>query len=48
MCRELRVDGELMRLPSGFKAATYQIEIEARVKIISVEMSTSAKELINV
>lgn len=48
MCRELRVDGEFMRLPSGFKAATYQIEIEARVKIISVEMSTSAKELINV
>ena len=48
MCRELRVDGEFMRLPSGFKAATYQVEIEARVKIISIEMSTSAKELINV
>lgn len=48
MCRELRVDGEFMRLPSGFKAATYQVEIEARVRIISVEMSTSAKELINV
>ncbi len=48
MCRELRVDGEFMRLPSGFKAATYQVEIEARVRVISVEMSTSAKELINV
>jgi hypothetical protein len=48
MCRELRVDGEFMRLPSGFKAATYQVEIEARVRIISIEMSTSAKELINV
>lgn len=48
MCRELRVDGEFMRLPSGFKAATYQIEIEARVKVISIETATSAKELINV
>ena len=48
MCRELRTDGELMRLPSGFKAAIYQIEIEARVRITSVEVSSSAKELTNV
>jgi hypothetical protein len=48
MTRELRTDGEFMRLPSGFKASTYQVEIEARVKIISVEMATSAKELLNV
>ena len=48
MCRELRIDGEFMRLPAGFKAATYQVEIEARVKIISAELSTSAKELQNV
>jgi hypothetical protein len=48
MCRELRTDGELMRLPSGFKASNYQVEIEARVRIISIEASTSAKELINV
>lgn len=48
MCRELRTDGEFMRLPSGFKAAAYQIEIEARVRVISVEVSTSAKELMNV
>ena len=48
MCRELRVDGEFMRLPSGFKAATYQIEIEARVRITSIELSSVAKELMNV
>lgn len=48
MCRELRSDGELMRLPSGFKASTYQIEIEARVLISSIEVSSSAKELMNV
>lgn len=48
MCRELRADGELMRLPSGFKAATYQIEIEARVRVISIEMASAAKELTNV
>lgn len=48
MTRELREDGEFMRLPSGFKAAIYQVEIEARVRINSVELSTSAKELMNV
>lgn len=48
MCRELRTDGELMRLPSGFKAATYQFEIEARVRITSIEISSVAKELLNV
>ena len=48
MCRELRIDGELMRLPSGFKAATYQIEIEARVRVVSLEIASAAKELVNV
>ena len=48
MCRELRTDGEFMRLPSGFKAAEYQIEVEARVRITLIETATSAKELINV
>lgn len=46
--RELRSSGELMRLPSGFKATYWQIEIEARVRIKSVEIATTAKELINV
>lgn len=45
MTRELRHSGELMRLPSGFKADEWQFEIEARVKITSFQVATSAKEL---
>jgi hypothetical protein len=43
--RELRSSGVLFRLPSGFKAQFWQVEIEARVKINSVELATTAKEL---
>lgn len=43
--REIRRDGDLFRLPSGFKAQNWQIEIEARVKILKIEFATSAKEL---
>lgn len=46
--RELRNSGDLFRLPSGFKATLWQIEVEARVRINSIEFATSAKELINV
>lgn len=46
--RELLTSGEQFRLPSGFKAQFWQIEFEARVKIFSVQMATSAKELRNV
>ena len=45
MTRELRETGELMRLPSGFKADFWQIELEAVVSIDSVQMATSVKEL---
>jgi len=45
MTRELRISGELMRLPSGFKADFWQIELEAVVQIESVQMATSDKEL---
>lgn len=48
MTRELRTDGEFMRTPSGFKATYWKVEIEARVKITSIEMATVAKELANV
>ena len=48
MTRELRTDGEFMRLPAGFKATYWQIEIEARVKVTSIEFATTAKELANV
>jgi len=45
MTRELRTSGELMRLPSGFKAEFWQLEFESRVDILSVQMATSVKEL---
>lgn len=46
--RELRNSGDIFRLPSGFKAAYWTVEIEARVSISSVEIASSAKELMNV
>ena len=46
--RELRTSGELMRLPSGFKAAYWEVEFEARIMINSFEIATTAKELISV
>jgi hypothetical protein len=45
MTRELRESGELMRIPSGFTADFWQIEFEGRVRIQSVQMATSVKEL---
>lgn len=45
MTRELRSSGELMMIPSGFKADYWQIEFEGRVRIKSVQMATSVKEL---
>jgi hypothetical protein len=46
--REMRSSGEFMRLPSGFKATFWQVEIQARVEIWNVELTTTAKELMNV
>jgi hypothetical protein len=46
MTRELRTSGELMRLPAGFKADYWQIEFETRVRINSVQLATSVKELL--
>lgn len=37
--------GDLMRLPSGFKASIYQVEITGRVRVDSIEMASTAKEL---
>lgn len=45
MTRELRTTGELMRLPSGFKADFWQIEVEGHVIITQFQMGTSDKEL---
>jgi len=43
--RELRVSGEQMRLPSGFKADFWQWEIEARVEVTSMQAATSVTDL---
>lgn len=48
MQREVRRSGDLIRLPSGFKATFWQVELFGRVTVSSVEMATSAKELISV
>jgi hypothetical protein len=48
MTKELRVSGELMKLPSGFKADFWQFEFEAVVRIMSFQAATSAKELLKV
>lgn len=43
--RELRQSGEIFRIPAGFKATFWEVEVEARVKVYSVELATTAKEL---
>jgi len=46
--REIRSSGEFFRLPSGFRATFWQIEVEARVQINNIEVATTAKELMSV
>lgn len=46
--RPLVTSGVLMRLPSGFKADFWQVEVETRVILWSVQMATSARELASV
>lgn len=43
--RELRQSGDLMRLPAGYKATYWEVEVESSVPVYSVEVSTAAKEL---
>lgn len=45
LTRELRTSGEIIRLPSGFKADYWQFEFEARVRIKSFQLGSSIKEL---
>lgn len=45
MTREIRISGEQMRMPSGFKFDYWQWEIEARVEILSLQAATSPSEL---
>jgi hypothetical protein len=43
--RNLLASGELMKLPTGFKASYWQFEIEAYVDVFSMQVASSAKEL---
>ena len=45
LTRSLTTSGEIIRLPSGFKADYWQIEFESNVRINSFQMATSVKEL---
>jgi hypothetical protein len=47
-CREIRKSGELLRMPSGFKAEQWQWEMLGVVLISNLQVATSAKELGNV
>jgi len=42
---EIRTSGQLFRLPSGFKADFWEIEIEGVKKVFNIQMATSVKEL---
>lgn len=46
--REIRKSGELLRIPSGFKAETWQFEFTGRVIISNCQVATSVKELSHV
>jgi hypothetical protein len=48
IARELRSSGEEMRLPAGYKASFWQVEIEARVIVHSIELAGSPTELMSV
>jgi hypothetical protein len=45
MARELRKNGQIMRLPDGYKAENWQIEVYGRVVITNIQMATSVQEL---
>lgn len=45
MTREFREQGEVLRIPSGFKAHFWQFKIEANVKVLSCVLASTPKEL---
>ena len=45
MARELRRNGQVMRLPSGYKAENFQVEVLGRVVISNIQIATSVQEL---
>jgi hypothetical protein len=46
--RNLEASGELLKLPSGYKANFFQIEFETYVNIFNVQVARTAKELTGV
>lgn len=46
--RELPASGEVIKMPSGFKADYWQFEFETYVDILSVQIAPSARELASV
>ena len=46
--RTLPKSGEMMRLPSGFKADFWQFEVEGKAIIYNIQIATSARELLRV
>lgn len=45
MARELRKNGQIMRIPDGFKAENWQVEVLGRVSISNIQIATSVQEL---
>jgi hypothetical protein len=45
MDREITKSGQLMRASSGFKADFWQLKLTSTVKLKSVQMANSVKEL---
>lgn len=43
--KDVTETGDLMRLPSGFKASIWQVEIIGRVRVDSIEVASTVKEL---
>jgi hypothetical protein len=46
--KTILASGQLIRLPSGFKADFWQLEVTSRVAISSIQVATSVKELAGV
>jgi hypothetical protein len=45
MTREIQKSGELIMLPSGFKANFYQFEVEGQVAVSNIQIATGVKDL---
>jgi len=43
--RNFASSGELMRLPNGYKAEVFQLEVTGRVRVESIQMATNVKDL---